>query len=172
MATAPKRVAILVEFNYEDLEIWYPLLRFREEGMETFTVGPEEGKVYQSKKGYPCKCDKSIDSVTADSFEVLIIPGGFAPDYWRRDERFVSLVQKANEKGKIIGSICHGPWLLCSARILKDRKLTCFVSIKDDVIHAGGLYEDKSVVVDSNLVTSRVPTDLPDFCKAILGLLK
>ncbi|KAI6656382.1 Protein DJ-1-like protein D-like [Oopsacas minuta] len=172
MATAQKRIGILVEFNYEDLEVWYPLLRFREEGMCTFTIGPEVDKVYQSKKGYPCKSDKSIDTISADDLDVLIIPGGFAPDYWRRDERFVSLVQKANEKEKVIGSICHGPWLLCSARIIKDRKLTCFCSIKDDVINAGGIYQDASVVVDGNLVTSRVPTDLPDFCKAILGLLK
>ena len=172
MAQAPKSIAILVEFNYEDLEVWYPLLRFREEGMTTFTVGPEAGKVYQSKKGYPCTSDKSIDSVSADDIDLLVIPGGFAPDYWRRDKRFVSLVQKMNEKGKLIASICHGPWLLCSAGILKGRKLTCFVSIKDDVTNAGGLYEDASVVVDGNLVTSRVPTDLPDFCKALLAKLK
>ena len=172
MATAKKCVAILVEFNYEDLEVWYPLLRFREEGMDTFTVGPEALKMYQSKKGYPCKSDKGIDEVSADQIDVLIIPGGFAPDYWRRDDRFVSLVKKMDEMGKVIGSICHGPWLLCSARILKDRRVTCFCSIKDDVINAGGIYEDTCVVVDRNLVTSRVPTDLPDFCKAILQILK
>ena len=172
MATAQKCVAILVEFNYEDLEVWYPLLRFREAGMETYTVGPEAGKVYLSKKGYPCKSDRGIGEVSADGIDVLIVPGGYAPDYWRRDDRFVSLVKKMDESGKIIGSICHGPWLLCSAKILKDRKVTCFCSIKDDVINAGGIYEDSSVVVDRNLVTSRVPTDLPDFCKAILEKLK
>lgn len=75
MAASAKQIAILLEFNYEDLEVWYPLLRYREEGMVTFTVGPEVDKVYQSKKGYPCKADKSIDNVTADDIHCLIIPG-------------------------------------------------------------------------------------------------
>jgi protease I len=137
MSGAGKKVGVLVEFNYEDLEVWYPLLRFREEGMETFTIGPEKDKVYQSKKGYPCKSDHSIETVTEKDLDALIIPGGFAPDYWRRDKRFVDLTANMVHSGKPVGSICHGPWLLCSARVLKDKKVTCFHSIKDDVINAG-----------------------------------
>jgi protease I len=166
-----KVVGILVEYNYEDLEVWYPLLRFKEEGYDVFTIGPEEGKVYQSKKQYPCKADKCIDSIKAEDIDALVIPGGFAPDYWRRDKRFVDLVKNAFEQNKAIAAICHGPWLLCSARILKDKNLTCFYSIKDDVINAGGVYEDSPVVVDGNLITSRVPNDLPDFCRAIIKFL-
>lgn len=166
------RIAVLVEFNYEDLEIWYPLLRFREEGFETFTVGPEEGKIYQSKKGYPCKADRCIDNVKPEDLDVLIIPGGFAPDYWRRDKRFVDLVKFTYEQGKPVAAVCHGPWMLCSAKILNGKRATCFYSIKDDVTNAGAIYEDASVVVDGNLITSRTPNDLPDFCKAILKQLQ
>ena len=166
------KIAVLVEFNYEELEVWYPLLRFREEGMETFTVGPEAGKTYQSKHGYSVVADKSIDSVKPQDIDALIIPGGFAPDYWRRDKRFVDLVKNAFELGKTVAAICHGPWLLCSARILKGKKATCFVAIKDDVMNAGGEYEDSAVVVDGNLITSRVPNDLPEFCKAVIAQLK
>ncbi|XP_065831248.1 protein/nucleic acid deglycase 2-like [Oscarella lobularis] len=168
-----KRVAVLVEFNYEDLEVWYPLLRFREElGIETFSVGPEKGKMYQSKKGYPCKSDKSIDEVSAQDIDALIIPGGWAPDYWRRDKRFLDLVTDMFAASKTVAAICHGAWLLCSADVLKGRKATCFHSIKDDVKNAGAVYEDAAVVVDGNLVTSRVPADLPQFCKAIIAQLK
>ncbi|XP_065893636.1 putative cysteine protease YraA [Dysidea avara] len=167
-----KKIAILVEFNYEDLEVWYPLLRFREEGMITCTVGPEQGKDYLSKKGYPCKADRSIDSVKAEEFDALIIPGGFAPDYWRRDKRFVDLVTEMYQSGKPTAAICHGPWMFCSAKILAGKKATCFYSIKDDLTNAGAIYEDKEVVVDGNMITSRTPQDLPQFCKAILAQLK
>ncbi len=99
----------------------------------------------------------------------MLLPGGWAPDYWRRDERFKRLVRNVNQEGKLIGAICHGPWLLASAKILSGRHCTCFVSIMDDVEHAGGLYRDEEVVVDGNLVTSRTISDLPAFCKALIN---
>eukprot|EP00761_Pharyngomonas_kirbyi_P012998 gb/GECH01013025.1/.p1 GENE.gb/GECH01013025.1/~~gb/GECH01013025.1/.p1 ORF type:complete len:169 (+),score=39.00 gb/GECH01013025.1/:1-507(+) len=167
-----KSVGILVEFNYEDLEVWYPLLRFREEGWNTISIGPKAQTKYLSKKQYPITSDKSIDEIKADDLDVLIIPGGFAPDYWRRDERFIKLVQDMNQHDKIIGSICHGPWLLCSAKVLKDKHVTCFHSIKDDVMNAGAKYTDQEVVVDLPLILSRIPTDLPAFCKAIISSIK
>ncbi|ESO91746.1 hypothetical protein LOTGIDRAFT_233342 [Lottia gigantea] len=167
-----KKIGILVEFNYEDLELWYPYYRLREEGHETFTIGPEKNKVYNSKHSYPCKAAYGIDEIKLEDLDALIIPGGFAPDYWRRDQRFLSLVKGIYESGKPIAAICHGAWMFCSAKILKGKKLTCFSAIKDDVENAGGLYEDKSVVVDGNMITSRLPQDLPDFCKAIIAQLK
>lgn len=170
--SASKRVGVLLEFNYEDLEVWYPLLRFKEEGMETFTIAPEAGKTYTSKKGYPCKSDRDIVNVTSQDLDCLIIPGGWAPDYWRRDSRFVELVKNTFELGKPVAAICHGAWMLCSAHVLAGKKATCFYSIKDDVINAGGTYEDAAVVVDGNLITSRVPNDLPQFCQAILKQLQ
>ncbi|XP_066272691.1 putative cysteine protease YraA isoform X1 [Branchiostoma lanceolatum] len=172
MAMGGKTVGVLVEFNYEDLEVWYPLLRFREEGFMTVAIGPEKDKSYTSKHGYPCKSTASIDAVAVADLAALVIPGGWAPDYWRRDPRFVNLVRDMFNAGKPVAAICHGAWMFCSARIIKDKKLNCFHAIKDDVINAGGLYEDSAVVVDGNLITSRVPGDLPQFCKAILQQLQ
>jgi len=168
---APKRVGVLVEFNYEDLEVWYPLLRLREAGYETFTIAPEKGKSYNSKHGYPCKADYSIDEVTNKPLDALVIPGGWCPDYLRRDQRFLDLIKTMMAANKPVAAICHGAWMLCSAKCLTGRRLTCFVAIKDDVENAGGTFEDAAVVVDRNLITSRTPSDLPQFCKAILESL-
>jgi len=166
------QVGILVEFNFEEPELLYPFYRMQEAGLDTVLIGPKAGAQYKGKHGYPVKSDVSIDDVTAESLCALIIPGGWAPDYWRRDTRFLKLVRDMDQAGKPIAVICHGAWLLCSAKILKGRKLTCFCAIKDDVENAGGLYTDEPVVVDGNLISSRVPKDLPDFCKAILAQLQ
>lgn len=166
-----KKIAVLLEFNYEDLEVWYPLLRLREAGYETFTVAPEKGKTYTSKHGYPCTSDRSIDEVTAESLDGLVIPGGWCPDYLRRDKRVVDLVRKMVASDKMVAAICHAAWVLCSAKCIKDRRMTSFIAIKDDIENAGAIYEDAAVVVDRNLVTSRTPSDLPDFCKAIIARL-
>lgn len=168
---APKKVGVLLEFSYEDLEVWYPLLRLKEAGHEAFTIAPEAGKTYTGKHGYPCKADKSIDEVSSADLDALIIPGGWCPDYLRRDKRFTTLVKEMMDANKPVGAICHGGWMLCSAKCISGRKMTCFVAIKDDIEHAGALYEDAAVVIDGNLITSRFPPDLPDFCKAILDQL-
>ncbi|KAK2185908.1 hypothetical protein NP493_217g01043 [Ridgeia piscesae] len=107
-----------------------------------------------------------------EGLDALILPGGWSPDYLRRDKRMVALVRDTFNAGKVVASVCHGAWMLCSARVLTGKKLTCFHSIRDDVENAGGIYEDSPVVVDSNLITSRVPADLPQFCKAILEKLR
>jgi len=107
----------------------------------------------------------------ADDLDGLIIPGGFAPDYWRRDARILALVRDMDAAGKLLASICHGPWVLISAKVIRDRHVTCFVAIKDDVENAGANYSDSAVVVDKNIVTSRLPKDLPEFCKAIITVL-
>eukprot|EP00051_Salpingoeca_urceolata_P004755 m.67463 g.67463 ORF g.67463 m.67463 type:complete len:189 (-) comp13831_c0_seq1:1223-1789(-) len=169
----PCNVAILAEYNYEDLELQYPLLRLKEEGANVFTVGPKAGVKYTGKHGYPCVSDKSIDDVLAENLDGLIIPGGFAPDYWRRDERFKKLCRDMDEGGKLVATICHGPWLLISAKILRGRTATCFSAICDDVENAGATYvQDEPVVVDRNLITSRTPSDLPMFLKAIIAKLE
>ncbi|XP_059141916.1 protein/nucleic acid deglycase 2-like [Physella acuta] len=164
-----KKVGILIEYNFEDAEVIYPYYRMKEAGLESVLIGPVAGKQYTGKNGYPLSSEVAIDGIHAKELDALVIPGGWAPDYWRRDKRFLQLVKDMNEQGKPIAAICHGPWLLCSAKILKGRKLTCFCAIKDDVENAGGIFEDKSVVVDHNLITSRTPKDLPEFCKAILA---
>jgi protease I len=166
-----KKIAIFVEFNYEDLEIHYPFHRLKEEGATVVLIGPKSGVEYKGKYGYPCKSDTDIGSVLSKDFDALICPGGFCPDYLRRDKRFLDFIREMNTDGKPIASICHGPWMLCSAKILKGRKMTSFIAIKDDVENAGAEWIDQDVVVDGNLISSRTPHDLIVFTQAIIKSL-
>ena len=166
------RACVLVEQQYQEMEVWYPVYRLREAGCRVTLVGPEAGQSYPSKLGYPCKSDKAAGDVSADDFDVLVIPGGFAPDYLRRHDAILKLVGAMAEQGKVVAAICHGPWVLCSTQALKGRKATCFFAIKDDVINAGASYVDAEVVRDGNLITSRKPDDLPAFLQAILQAAK
>jgi protease I len=168
---AGKRIALYVDNFYQELEVWYPLLRMKEAGLEVVTVGAEAGKVYTSKLGYPVTAAKSYAQVSADEFDGLIIPGGYAPDHIRRHPRAIELAKEMHASGKLVAAICHGPWVLCSTGTLKGRRVTGFFSIKDDLVNAGALFEDAEVVVDGALVTSRKPEDLPAFCAACLQVL-
>lgn len=167
-----KRIALLIEQQYQELEVWYPLYRLREAGHKVMLVGPEAGKTYPSKLGYPAKSDKAANDVRVDEFDAVIVPGGFAPDYLRRNADLVKLVSDAAEKGKVVAAICHGPWVLCSTRALRGKKATCFFAIKDDIVNAGATYVDEEVVRDGNIITSRKPDDLPAFLRTILDALK
>ena len=171
MRLSGKRVAVLAETQYEDLELWYPLLRLREEGAEVKVVGTGSAPSYESKHGYPVKVDLAADEASADDFDAVVVPGGFAPDRMRRYPAVLNLVKGLWEQGKVVAAICHGPWVLVSAGILDGRKATSFYAIKDDVANAGATWVDEPVVVDGNLVTSRVPGDLPEFMRAIIDLL-
>ncbi len=168
---AGKNIAILAEEIYEDLELWYPLLRMREAGAQVTVVGPERGQTYPSKHGYPVQADKAIQEVKADQFDAVIIPGGYAPDRMRRHPAMVALVREAARQNKVVAAICHAPWMLASAEVVRGKNVTCFFAIKDDLIHAGAHYQDAEVVVDGNIITSRQPGDLPAFCRAIIGAL-
>lgn len=161
-----KKIAILVEQLYQELEIWYPLLRFKEAGAEVVCIGPEKGKSYPSKLGYPCIADMSYAEANPADFDGVIAPGGWAPDYIRRHPAAIDFVKQINAANKLTAAICHGPWVLCSADVLKGKRATSFFAVKDDVIHAGAIWSDEEVVVDGNLVTSRKPEDLPAFCLA------
>jgi protease I len=167
-----KRAAVLVEQQYQELEVWYPVYRLREAGCRVTLVGPEAGHTYPSKLGYPAKSDKAASDVSPDDFDLLVIPGGFAPDYLRRSAAVLRLVSGMAEQGKLVAAICHGPWVLCSTQALKGRRATCFFAIKDDVSNAGATYVDAEVVRDGNLITSRKPDDLPAFMQAILQAVR
>jgi protease I len=165
------RIIVLVENLYQELELWYPVLRFREEGADVRVVGPSTSEVYASKIGYPARADLTVADVDLDSVDAVIIPGGFSPEYLRRNPEMVTLVQEANAKGLVLAAICHAGWLLATAEIVRDRDVTSVATIKDDVIHAGGKWVNQPVVVDGNLITSPLPNDLPQFCAAIKTML-
>ncbi len=172
MSLKNSRVAILVDQQYQEMEIWYPLYRLREEGARVVTVGAASGAVYPSKVGYPCKADVSWDDVKAADFDGVIAPGGFAPDFIRRHVNAINFVRDFNSQGKLVAAICHGPWVLCSADVLRGKRVTSFFAIKDDVVNAGGIWEDSEVVRDGNIVTSRKPDDLPAFAVACIQVLR
>ena len=167
-----KRAAVLVEQQYQEMEVWYPVYRLREAGCHVTLIGPEAGKSYPSKLGYPAVSDKAAITAEPDDYDVLVIPGGFAPDFMRRQETMLLFVRRMVEKGRILAAICHGAWVLCSTTALRGKKATCFFAIKDDVINAGAKYVDEEVVRDGNLITSRKPDDLPAFMRAIFATLK
>jgi protease I len=161
---------MFIEDIYEDLELLYPKYRLIEEGATVVVAGPEEGKVYTGKNGYPCRSDAAIDELAASDFDLLVIAGGFAPDKLRRDRRVKELTRQMHEQGKVVAHICHGGWIPISAGIMKGFTCTSTPGIKDDLENAGAIWVDKSVVVDRNQVSSRKPDDLPDFCRAIIAL--
>lgn len=165
-----KKVAVLVEDHYQVLEVWYPYLRLREEGINTVLVGTGK-KEYKSKEGYPAQEELSIKEAKADDFDAVVIPGGYAPDILRRYPEINNFVKDMHDKGKVVAAICHAGWVLVSAGILKGKKATGFYAIKDDLVNAGAQFLDKEVVVDENLVTSRNPYDLPAFCSQIIKKL-
>lgn len=164
-------VAILVEQQYQEMEVWYPHYRLIEAGARSVLIGPEAGKSYPSKLGYPAKAEESIDQVQADDFDGVVLPGGFAPDFLRRNPAMIAFTQRMADQGKILAAICHGPWMLCSTNALRGKRATCFFAIKDDVINAGARYEDAEVVRDGNVITSRKPDDLPAFMTTFMGAL-
>lgn len=166
-----RSILIFIHEIYEDLELWYPKIRLEEAGFKTIVAGPEAGKIFTGKNGYPCKSDISFDQMKVASYAGLVIPGGYAPDKLRRFPKVLDAVRAMNEAKKPIAFICHAGWVPISAKILKGRKVTGVSAIRDDLENAGAHYSDSSVVVDQNLISSRTPSDLPDFCKALLQAL-
>lgn len=167
MRLKDRKVGILVEDNYQELEFWYPYLRLKEEGCQVTIIGIEK-KTYLSKRGYEVDAEVTAETVKNQIFDALIIPGGYAPDLMRVSKPILELVKKNDTEGKIIAAICHAIWVPISAKIISGKKATCYYTVKDDLINAGGSYLDQSVVVDKNLITSRQPEDLPDFCRKII----
>lgn len=166
-----RRVAILAEDLYEDPELWYPYYRLQEAGAQVQVVGSGRKDTFESKHGYPVKADLSIADARAEDFDAVVIPGGYSPDHMRRVPAMAEFVRALHDQHKPVAAICHAGWMLASAGVLKGKHATSFSSIKDDMVNAGAIFEDRSVVVDGNLVTSRRPADLPDFTRSLIGLL-
>jgi protease I len=166
------KAAVLIDDIYEDNEFWYPYFRLKEEGAAVVAVGHEYDVEYKSKHGYPKRAEMSIHDACGKEWDAVIVPGGYAPDKLRRYPEALKIVKDTFDRGGVVASICHGPWVLISAGILKGKKLTCVSAIKDDVVNAGALFEDREAVVDGNLITSRTPSDLPAFMKEVISSLK
>lgn len=164
------KICILAADGYEDQELWYPKFRFLEEGFSVVVAGDGEKK---SKYGYPVTPDLKVSKLKAADFDCVIIPGGIkGSENLRMNKAVTDFVRQMHHDGKIIGSICHGAWVLISSIPVKGKKLTCYKGMKDDLIAAGARYEGSEVVVDQNIVTSRMPSDLPAFTKTILKKLR
>ncbi len=167
-----KKGVILIEDLYNEFEFWIPYYRLLEAGVEMTVAGTKADATYKSKIGLPATSTAAAADLDGADFDVLVIPGGYAPDRMRRDPGMIKLVQEADRAGRLIAFICHAGWLPISAGILKGRTVTGFFSIKDDLVNAGATYVDRPVVRDGNLISSRTPSDLPDFCRAMVGALE
>lgn len=172
MGLQGRRIAILAENLYQEMELWVPYYRLKEEGATVKIVGTGTAKTYTSKNGYPVNVDAPADEVKGTDFDAVVIPGGYAPDLMRRSAAMVRLVKEAFGAGKVVAAICHAGWVLCSAGILRGKTATGFFSIKDDMVNAGARFVDQEVVVDGNLITSRKPDDLPAFCRELVAALE
>ena len=167
-----KKIAFLATDGYEDLELHYPRLRLLEAGYNTELISLSKREI-KGKWGYPFRPDLTINDANPDNYDGVIVPGGTKnPDYLRRNQKVLDFIAMINAQGKLVGAICHAGWVLISAKIVKGRKATSYFAIKDDMINAGVLFEDKPVIIDKNLITSRKPDDLPDFMRAVLSFLK
>jgi protease I len=168
---ANQRILMFVGDIYEDLELWYPKLRLIEAGADVVVAGQLPHHTYEGKNGYPCHSDAALTDVQASDFAGLVIPGGFMPDKLRRDDAVLRLVREFDVQGKLLAAICHGGWIPISAGVYRGVRVTGSLGIKDDLVNAGAIWEDRPVVVDRHFVSSRKPDDLPDFCRGILGVL-
>ena len=167
------RVLMFVGDEYEDLEVWYPKLRLEEAGATVTMAGSgPAGTRYSGKHGYPCVSEAAINDMRSADFHGVILPGGWMPDKLRRDPKVLSLIAEFHASKKLIAAVCHGGWLAISAKVYSGVRVTGSLGIKDDLENAGAIFEDATVVVDRHFVSSRKPSDLPDFCKAMIAVLR
>ncbi len=168
-----KRIAILVEEDFEDSELIVPMWGMKNAGAKVLIVGSGSKEIYQGKRGsVAIRVDATADKVKAEDFDAIIIPGGYAPEKMRQHKSMVDLVKKANELGKLIAAVCHGPQLLIAAGIVKGRRLTSWPAVAAELKKAGAEWVDEAVVRDGNFITSRKPADLPRFNKAIIEAIR
>jgi len=165
-----KTVLAFLDDIYEDLELWYPKLRLAEAGYLLKCAAPEI-KTYTGKHGYPAASDLLLKDARSEDFCGLLVPGGFMPDKLRRDPQVLSLTREFFARGQMVAFICHGGWIPISAKILKGRRVTGSLGIKDDLENAGGIWVNEPVVVDGNLISSRTPRDLASFGEAMVDFL-
>ena len=172
MKVSEARVVVLVANLYQEIEFWYPVMRFKELGARVTVASLATGETYGSKLGYPVQADVKVDDIDPAQFDALVIPGGFAPEALRTSAGTLDLVRKAFEQDKIVAAICHAPWVLVSAGVIQGRRVTSVGPVRDDVINGGGNWVAQSIVVDGHLVTGQLPNDVPAFCQEIIKLIE
>lgn len=155
--------------NFEDSELLVPYYRLQEAGVDVTVAALNRGAI-TGKHGYEVTVDKTLDEIDPDEYAILILPGGKAPAVLRKEPKAIEIARSFFTYGKPVAAICHGPQILITAGLLKDRRATCYLSVADELKEAGALYEDREVVVDGNLVTSRKPADLPAFMRETMEL--
>lgn len=189
MSLRGKNVVIIVANEFEDVELLYPLLRLSEEGAKIIVVPVKSGlhprpsaeKPVSGRYGTPVPLEvmapgkryiiKTLEEIKPGEVDCLLFPGGFSPDALRINKKVIELVKKANQLGKLIAAICHGPQVLISAGIVRGKRVTAYEAVRDDLINAGAVFEDVPAVRDGNIITGRVPDDLPEFCREIISFL-
>ena len=166
------RVIVVIDEQFEDLELWYPIYRLKEEGAIIHLLGEHSGIEYKGKYGVPATSDDSYLNASPSDYHALLIPGGWAPDKLRRQEAVLNLVRKMNDEGKAIGTICHGGHVLISAGILKGRTITGTSAIRDDIVNCGAEWSHEGAVVDGNIVSAQRPPDLPAYMRLFIEVLE
>ncbi|MCM3490775.1 type 1 glutamine amidotransferase [Alkalihalophilus marmarensis] len=167
-----KKVIQIVSKDFEDLELWYPVLRLREEGAEVHIAGEKANETYVGKYGVPIVSEYSFEEINPEEYDAILVPGGWSPDLLRRFDSVLNMVRTLNDQNKPIGQICHAGWVLISAKILEGKTVTSTPGIKDDMMNAGATWVDEPVVVDGNIVSSRRPPDLPDYMREFIKVLE
>jgi protease I len=162
------RVLILVGDDYEDTELKYPKYRLAEAGADVVIAGLEAGVTHHGKHGIAERAEVAVRDLDADGFDTLVVPGGWMPDWLRRFDEVKAITKHIHDRGKIVASICHGPWIPISAGIVNGATYTSSPGLTDDLRNAGATWVDEPVVVDRNHISSRRPDDLPAFCRAII----
>ncbi len=185
-----KQVVIIVAQEFEDIELLYPVLRLNPEGAEILVVPVNEGlhpRPYMAGKpvtgrfGHPVPIPvmaegnryriSNLEELNVEKIDCLLFPGGYSPDALRLHAGTLELVRECQRRGKLLAAICHGPWVLISAGVMKGKRATGYVGVRDDLVNAGAEYVDRAAVRDGNIITGRVPDDLPEFCQAIIEAL-
>ena len=166
-----KKIIALISEDFEDLELWYPVHRLREEGCVVDVVGEEAGHTYHGKYGVPCVSDYTFEAVNPEEYDGILVPGGWAPDKLRRFPVVLDMVRAIYDAGQPVGEICHAGWVLISAGILEGKTVTSTPGIMDDMKNAGATWVDEPSVVDGNIISARRPPDLPDYMKDFIRVL-
>lgn len=167
-----KKLLTIVSKDYDDLEFFYPMIRLREAGATVVVASEVKGETVVGKFGLSTVSDLSFDEVEIETFDGILIPGGWAPDYLRRIDKVLDFVRYFDANNKLIAQICHAGWILSSAGILEGRTVTSTPGIKHDLMYAGATWVDEAAIVDGNLVSGRRPPDLPHYLPLIISVLE